>query len=55
MTGSLPYAKWEEKKPVTITFIYNARKIWNGQPKAVPGSELTFPDASQKKYDFMGW
>ena len=56
MTGNLYlYAKWEEKKPVTITFIYNDRKIGTDSTKAVPGSELTFPDASRKGYDFMGW
>ncbi len=49
------YAKWEAKKPVTITFIYNDGKIGTDGTKAVPGSELTFPDASRKGYDFMGW
>ncbi len=49
------YAKWEAKKPVTITFIYNDGKIGTDSTKAVPGSELTFPDAVRKGYDFMGW
>jgi len=49
------YAKWEAKEPVTITFIYNDGKIGTDSTKAVPGSELTFPDAARKGYDFMGW
>lgn len=49
------YAKWEAEKPVTITFIYNDGKIGTDSTKAVPGSELTFPDAARKGYDFMGW
>ena len=49
------YAKWETKEPVTITFIYNDGKIGTDSTKAVPDSELTFPDASRKGYDFMGW
>ena len=56
MMGNLYlYAKWEEKKPVTITFIYNDGKIGTDSTKAIPDSELTFPDASRKGYDFMGW
>lgn len=49
------YAKWEAKKPVIINFIYNDGKIGTDSTKAVPGLELTFPDASRKGYDFMGW
>ena len=49
------YAKWEEKEPVTITFIYNDGKIGTDSTKAVPGSELTFPEASRKGYNFTGW
>ena len=49
------YAKWEAKEPVTITFIYNDGEIGTDSTKAVPDSELTFPDASRKGYDFMGW
>ncbi len=49
------YAKWEAKEPVTITFVYNDGKVGTDSTKAVPGSELTFPDAARKGYDFMGW
>ncbi len=49
------YAQWEVKEPVTITFVYNDGKIGTDSTKAVPGLELTFPDASRKGYDFMGW
>lgn len=49
------YAKWEAKEPVIITFVYNDGKIGTDSTKAVPGLELTFPDASRKGYDFMGW
>ena len=56
LTGNLfLYAKWEEKEPVTLTFIYNDGKIGTDSAKAYPGAEFTFPDASRKKYRLKGW
>lgn len=49
------YAQWAAKEPVTITFVYNDGKIGTDSTKAVPDSELIFPDAARKGYDFMGW
>ena len=52
------YAKWEVRKPVTvtITYIYN-NGIEDGidSAKVVSGAGIVFPDASRKGYSFKGW
>ena len=52
------YAKWEAKKPatVTITYIYNnGMEDGTDTAKVIPGADIAFPDASRKGYCFKGW
>ncbi len=49
------YAKWEEKEPVTITYIYNNDKGMTDSTQVIPGANIAFPDASRKGYSFKGW
>ena len=49
------YAKWEEKEPVTITYIYNDEEGMTDSTQVIPGANIAFPDASRKGYSFKGW
>ncbi len=52
------YAKWEVKKPVTVTITYiynNGTEDGTDSAKVVPGASIVFPDASRKGYSFKGW
>lgn len=49
------YAKWEEKEPVTLTYIYNDEEGMTDSAQVIPGANIAFPDASRKGYRFMGW
>ena len=52
------YAKWEVKKPVTVTITYiynNGTEGGTDSAKVVPGASIVFPDASRKGYSFKGW
>ena len=49
------YAKWEEKEPVTITYIYNDGEGRTDSAQMIPGANIAFPDASRKGYRFKGW
>jgi len=49
------YAKWEEKEPVTLTYIYNDEEGMTDSTQVIPGANIAFPDASRKGYSFKGW
>ena len=56
LTGDLYlYAKWEAKKPVTLTYVYNDEEGRTDSAQVIPGAGITFPDASRKGYRFDGW
>ncbi len=56
LTGNLYlYAKWEEKEPVTLTYIYNDEEERTDSAQVIPGANTAFPDASRKGYRLKGW
>ncbi len=56
LTGNLYlYAKWEEKEPVTLTYIYNDEEGRTDSAQVIPGANIAFPDASRKGYRLKGW
>lgn len=56
LTGNLYlYAKWEEKEPVTLTYIYNDEEGRTDSAQVIPGANTAFPNASRKGYRLKGW
>ncbi len=56
LTGNLYlYAKWEEKEPVMLTYIYNDEEGRTDSAQVIPGANIAFPDASRKGYRLKGW
>ena len=56
LTGNLYlYAKWEEKEPVTLTYIYNDEEGRTDSAQVIPGANTAFPDVSRKGYRLKGW
>ena len=49
------YAQWQEKDPVTLTYIFNGGTGETESEKVIPGANTVFPDASRKGYRFKGW
>lgn len=49
------YARWKEKEPVTITYVYNGGTGEIESEQAIPGAGTTFPVASREGYSFKGW
>jgi len=49
------YAQWQEKDPITLTYIFNGGTGETESEQVIPGANTVFPDASRKGYRFKGW